>query len=200
MTTMYHWDYWLAAATGFIVFKVFQRLLGVAQRRSSNVICSPRSTVSNDALAAHMAYPADIYPGGRDVVSPYGSMKIYEWGPKNGRKVLFLHGISTPAIALGQTAQELVDRGCRVMVFGMSFRYASHILLEGSSERFVTVFSMPLTVFELRILSHLLEICSGEDTQRRLRIYLTMYVYIPAKYCWPYLPLLCHGLAFLAST
>jgi hypothetical protein len=32
--------------------------------------------------------------------------------------VLLVHGISTPCIALGSLAEELVQGGCRVMLFG----------------------------------------------------------------------------------
>ena len=68
---------------------------------------------------ADLPYPEDALPGSRDVSSPYGSTRVYEWGPESGRKVLLVHGISTPCIALGGIAQELVDRGCRVMLFDL---------------------------------------------------------------------------------
>lgn len=66
----------------------------------------------------HLPYPPDVLPGGRDVESPYGRTRVYEWGPELGRKVLLIHGISTPGIALGALAEQLVDNGCRVMLFG----------------------------------------------------------------------------------
>jgi hypothetical protein len=49
---------------------------------------------------ARLAYPTDALPGARDVPSPYGSVRVYKWGPESGRKVLLVHGISTPSIAL----------------------------------------------------------------------------------------------------
>ena len=67
--------------------------------------------------AAELAYPPDAYPGARDVSSPYGSLRVYEWGPKDGRKVVLIHGISNPCIAVGAIAHGLVDRGCRVLLF-----------------------------------------------------------------------------------
>ena len=72
----------------------------------------------SDAEAAHLPYPPDAYPGARDVESPYGSLRVYEWGPEDGRKVVFVHGITNPCIALGAVAHGLVDRGCRVIMFG----------------------------------------------------------------------------------
>lgn len=65
-----------------------------------------------------LPYPPDVLPGGRDVVTPYGSIRVFEWGPENGDKVLLLHGISTPTISLGDLAHELVGKGYRVMLFG----------------------------------------------------------------------------------
>lgn len=67
-------------------------------------------------------YPPDAYPGIRDVESPYGNLRVYEWGPENGRKVLLVHGISNPCIVLGAIAHGLADKGCRVMMFDLPGR------------------------------------------------------------------------------
>ncbi|KAH7305677.1 Alpha/Beta hydrolase protein [Rhexocercosporidium sp. MPI-PUGE-AT-0058] len=64
-----------------------------------------------------LPYPPDAYPGGRDIESAYGSTRVYEWGPDEGRKVLFVHGITTACLTLGPIAHMLADRGCRVMLF-----------------------------------------------------------------------------------
>lgn len=72
--------------------------------------------------AASLPYPPDAYPGSRDVTSPYGSLRVYEWGPEDGRKVLLVHGISNPCIALGAIAHGLADKGCRVMMFDLPGR------------------------------------------------------------------------------
>lgn len=66
-----------------------------------------------------LPYPPDALPGGRDVETPYGSIRVYEWGPEDGDRVLFVHGISTPVVALGDLGHEMVSRGYRVMMFGM---------------------------------------------------------------------------------
>ena len=72
--------------------------------------------------ATSFPYPPDAYPGMRDVESPYGSLRVYEWGPEDGRKVLLVHGISNPCIALGAVAHGLADKGCRVMMFDLPGR------------------------------------------------------------------------------
>ncbi|KXG46681.1 Alpha/beta hydrolase fold-1 [Penicillium griseofulvum] len=86
------------------------------------VLVSPRSTVLpgiSESENRQLPLPADVLPGARDVDSPYGSIRVYEWGPEDGPKVLFVHGITTPCIALGGVAHALVDRGCRVMLFDL---------------------------------------------------------------------------------
>jgi hypothetical protein len=65
-----------------------------------------------------LPYPPDAMPGARDVDTPFGSIRVYEWGPEDGPRVLFIHGISTPSVALNGLARNLADRGCRVMLFG----------------------------------------------------------------------------------
>ncbi len=52
-------------------------------------------------------------------------MRVYEWGPKDGKKMLFIHGDTTPAPILGPVAHNLVKRGCRVMMFGESIKIHS---------------------------------------------------------------------------
>ena len=68
--------------------------------------------------SAALPYPPDVFPGARDVETEYGTIKVFEWGPDEGDKVLLMHGIGTPCVALGDMAHEFVRRGCRVMLFG----------------------------------------------------------------------------------
>lgn len=79
--------------------------------------------------AAQLVYPPDAFPGGRDVDTPYGTIKVFEWGPEDGDKVMIMPGASTPCIAMGDMAREFVSRGCRVMVFGESLKrsYWEHV-------------------------------------------------------------------------
>ncbi|KAF5539597.1 2-hydroxy-6-oxo-6-phenylhexa-2 4-dienoate hydrolase [Fusarium mexicanum] len=65
----------------------------------------------------NLVYHPDQFPGARDVETPYGSIRVYEFGPEDGEKVLFVHGISTPCITLGPIALGLAKRGYRVMLF-----------------------------------------------------------------------------------
>ncbi|KAK5788923.1 hypothetical protein VI817_009881 [Penicillium citrinum] len=89
---------------------------------TERILPSPRARISNglseDEKHSH-PLPNDVLPGARDVASPYGSIRVYEWGREDGPKVLLVHGITTPCIALGGVAHALVDRGCRVMLFDL---------------------------------------------------------------------------------
>ena len=82
---------------------------------------SPRKTLLPKLSAdqvSRLPYSPDYFPGARDVETPYGSVRIYEFGPEDGRKVLFVPGISTPCLSLGGLAESLAKKGCRVMLFG----------------------------------------------------------------------------------
>lgn len=91
-------------------------------RNQTLYLPSPAKTVVLPTLPAqdlqNLPYPPNALPGGRDVETPYGSIRVYEWGPEDGERVLFVHGISTPVVALGDLGHELVGRGYRVMMFG----------------------------------------------------------------------------------
>lgn len=81
---------------------------------------APRSGTDQNNPLATCAYPSTCLPGARDIPTPYGSIRTYEWGPTTGRKILFIHGISTPCISLAGLAQELVEQhGCRVLLFDL---------------------------------------------------------------------------------
>ncbi|KAI0183748.1 putative alpha/beta hydrolase [Xylaria flabelliformis] len=64
-------------------------------------------------------YLIDAFPGGRNFDTVYGAIQVFEWGPEEGEKVLMVHGLSTPCIALGNMAREFVSKGYRVMIFDL---------------------------------------------------------------------------------
>ena len=92
-----------------------------------------------------LPYPPDAYPNARDVESPYGSLRVYEFGPENGRKVMFVHGISNPCLALGAIAHGLVDKGCRVILFDLPGKgYSSTPIAPHSARLFTTCIFLAL--------------------------------------------------------
>ncbi|KAI6848166.1 putative alpha/beta hydrolase [Hortaea werneckii] len=111
----------LAAYTGFRLFRSLATLRRRPVNAQHHVIPSPRHSLQ--LLSAQdltsLPYPPNALPGARDVDTPYGNIRVYEWGPEDGRKVLLVHGISTPCIALANLADSLVDKGCRVMLFDL---------------------------------------------------------------------------------
>ncbi|KAF9888056.1 hypothetical protein FE257_009321 [Aspergillus nanangensis] len=92
------------------------------QQRQPLPIPSPRQTVVaglSSYQAQNLPYPPDSFPGRRDIDTPYGSVRVYEWGPEDGEKALFIHGISLPCISLGNLAEQLVEQGYRVILFDL---------------------------------------------------------------------------------
>lgn len=69
----------------------------------------------------HLPYPPqDFIPGARDVSTPYGIIRLYEWGPTDAiRKVVLLHGISGSCVVLLTLAETLAANGCRVMILDL---------------------------------------------------------------------------------
>ncbi|KAJ5095890.1 hypothetical protein NUU61_005246 [Penicillium alfredii] len=109
------------AGASFTLGLLLRSLIPQSEHRET-VLLSPRATVLpglSEAENRNLPLPNDVLPGARDVASPYGSIRVYEWGPEDGPKVLLVHGITTPCIALGGLAHALVDRGCRVMLFDL---------------------------------------------------------------------------------
>lgn len=108
-----------AASLGSLI--VLRSLAGSSQTGPIKAIPSPAETLLPSLEVKELKelpYPPHALPGQRDVESPYGNIRVYEWGPEDGDKVLLIHGISTPSIALTDLAYKLVRKGCRVMLFG----------------------------------------------------------------------------------
>lgn len=110
-----------AGAASLGLFLITRSIQSQGKRNPlAHVIPSPLKSLANlpTEEVSKLPYPPDLFPGARDVDTPYGSIRVYEWGPESGRKVLFVHGISTPCMSLGSVAEKLVESGCRVMLFG----------------------------------------------------------------------------------
>ncbi|KAH7329266.1 hypothetical protein B0I35DRAFT_346098 [Stachybotrys elegans] len=124
------WAQWLAmpqtvlvATTTAILTASFLTLArAVSWPRRPQVLPSPRKLPLPAAAKEQLAElvpVVDELPGARDVETPYGTIRVYEFGPEDGQKVLFVHGISTSCVTLSRIARSLVKRGCRVMLFDL---------------------------------------------------------------------------------
>ncbi|KAH8841838.1 hypothetical protein MCOR27_004954 [Pyricularia oryzae] len=106
-------------AATFAIFITLRRYL---YPRHPRIIPGPLKTVIPNLTkdeVAKLDYTPDYFPGARDVQTPYGSMRVYEFGPTTGRKILFIHGISTSCQTLTKLAYGLAARGHRVMLFDL---------------------------------------------------------------------------------
>ena len=87
-----------------------------------NHIASPRTLLPSltEEEISKLPYPPTFFPEGRGVETPHGTIRVYEFGPVEGKKVLLVHGISTPCCVYRDLAWHLVEKGgCRVMLFGI---------------------------------------------------------------------------------
>lgn len=117
----------LIAAGAALFFTGFTLRSFLGQPDRSGIIPSPRKTSLTKLTTKEiedLPYPPDAYPGARSLETPFGTQQIFEFGPKDGRKVLYVHGISTPCVAMGGLAHGLVDKGCRVMLFDLPGKQA----------------------------------------------------------------------------
>jgi hypothetical protein len=109
----------LGAASLFILYQTDRNRKHTADLFA--ITPSPLKTVLpylSKSQLARLAYQPDHVPGARDVVTPFGCTRVYEFGPEDGQKVLLVHGISTPCLSLAGIARNLVAKGCRVMLYG----------------------------------------------------------------------------------
>ena len=111
----------VAVISTYCLYCLYKAISTLPSSNFPQNIPSPRTTLLprlSNAEAQNLPYPPDALPGARDVETPYGRIRAYEWGPMEGRKVMLIHGISTPCISLAGVAEKLAKQGCRVMLFG----------------------------------------------------------------------------------
>ncbi|KAL1851022.1 hypothetical protein Daus18300_012691 [Diaporthe australafricana] len=91
-------------------------------KETDKIIKSPKHTTPSSLSPTDVSplpYPPDALPGSRDVPTPYGNIHVFEFGPSDGERVLFLHGLSTPCVSASSTAVALASKGYRVMLFDL---------------------------------------------------------------------------------
>jgi pimeloyl-ACP methyl ester carboxylesterase len=62
-------------------------------------------------------YPWNIYEGGATLQTPYGNIRLYELGPKEGKKVLLIHGISQPCPLWRLLIPKLIESGHHILCY-----------------------------------------------------------------------------------
>ncbi|KAI9834403.1 MAG: hypothetical protein M1819_003014 [Sarea resinae] len=115
------------------LFLLLRSVLCPASPKDSTPTPSPQSTLLptlSPFEITSLPYPPDFYPGARDVRTPYGRIRAYEFGPEGGKKVLFVHGISTSSPVFWGLAWGLVEKGYRVLLFDLPGRGYSEAVLD----------------------------------------------------------------------
>ena len=108
----------VAATIGFYVFSKRRTIF------SSSPVAIPSPVITllpklPPSAASALPYPPDFFPSPSDISTPHGRIRTYEWGPANGRKVILIHGDTSPSPIFNNIAHGLVSRGCRVMLFDL---------------------------------------------------------------------------------
>ncbi|KAF2102831.1 alpha/beta-hydrolase, partial [Rhizodiscina lignyota] len=113
----------IGAAGALSSYFLIKALFQLTEPHDAPIIESPLRTLIpklSEEEIEQLPYPPNVLPGARDVETPYGTIRIYEWGPEDGRRVLLIHGISTPCVSMKSVADTLVEKaGCRVMLFDL---------------------------------------------------------------------------------
>ncbi|KAK6533788.1 hypothetical protein TWF694_002717 [Orbilia ellipsospora] len=105
----------------------FERMLTYLRfhNKVAPIIHSPETTLLpmlSPQEQTELAYHPDSLPGGRWLQTPTGRIRVYEFGPEDGKPVLFIHGISTPSIVARDVLTSLSKKGCRVLTFDLPGR------------------------------------------------------------------------------
>jgi hypothetical protein len=152
----------LLAAVGWLLYTQLRHLNVIEHPSEESTIVRARPSLETRHWGQNCKppYRKDTFPGSREFETVYGTIQIFEWGQEDGEKVLLIHGLGTPCIALGDMAREFVDKGCRVMLFGES--------------QTCTTYWRPLTSCA--------QICSVEGTRIHLVTSTTMLAFILSRY------------------
>ncbi|KAG0241010.1 hypothetical protein BGW41_006462 [Actinomortierella wolfii] len=75
-------------------------------------------------ITSKSAYPEDFYPGGQYLTLPLlGEMHYFLFGPSDSnKKIVFVHGLSTPASVYSKIARHMAESGCQVLLYDLYSR------------------------------------------------------------------------------
>uniref|UniRef100_A0A2D3V8A3 AB hydrolase-1 domain-containing protein n=1 Tax=Ramularia collo-cygni TaxID=112498 RepID=A0A2D3V8A3_9PEZI len=104
-----------APAIGFLAARLWRLASQEPIQTRLSIYRAPRDFEGE----SNLPYPPNALPGARDIETPYGVTRAYEFGPEDGRKVLLIHGISTPCLSMACLAKVLSANGCRVCCYDL---------------------------------------------------------------------------------
>ncbi|KAF8705884.1 Alpha beta-hydrolase, partial [Rhizoctonia solani] len=92
-------------------------------------------------------YPIDLYGPGKSIRLTKGRVQCWLIGPKEGRKVVLIHGLTRPSLVWKHITGDLVNAGFRVLIYDLYGRGYS----EGPDAKF-TLYDTDLYVTQLALL------------------------------------------------
>ncbi|KAG0278114.1 hypothetical protein BGZ95_004709 [Linnemannia exigua] len=115
----------MAATTSVVVAAAASVLALVGVKTAYSAVTAQRGQALPSLRAANLlksAYPEDYYPGGEYAELSYGETHYFLFGPEDGKKIVFVHGLSTPASVYNGVARHMADNGCRVLLYDLYSR------------------------------------------------------------------------------
>jgi len=150
--------YFAAGATSAVVLSTIYTFLASPTSRH---IASPLETQHTSPLRINPYPSANYIPGARDIATPHGNVRVYEIAPQEARKVVLVHGISTPSPALAPIAEKLAAKGCRVLFYDLFGRGYSDAPADSTyderlyiTQLFYVLASSPLTWDKFSIMGY----------------------------------------------
>ncbi|KAG0294846.1 hypothetical protein BGZ96_000335 [Linnemannia gamsii] len=115
----------MAATTSVVVAAAASVLALVGVKKVCSAITAERGLTLPSLRAANLlkcAYPEDYYPGGEYAELSYGETHYFLFGPEDGKKIVFVHGLSTPASVYNGVVRHMAANGCRVLLYDLYSR------------------------------------------------------------------------------
>ncbi|GJJ77696.1 hypothetical protein EMPS_10055 [Entomortierella parvispora] len=82
----------------------------------------PSLRAVDSSITEKSAYPENYYPGGVYAPLSFGDTHYFMFGPEDGKKVVFVHGLSTPTSVYDKVARTMAKNGCRVILYDLYSR------------------------------------------------------------------------------
>ncbi|KAG0084926.1 hypothetical protein BGZ92_009454 [Podila epicladia] len=109
-----------AAASALLAVVGARKVYSSITAERGLILPSLRALSSQESSSS--AYPEDYYPGGDYAELSFGETHYFMFGPEEGKKVVFVHGLSTPASVWSKAARHMANSGCRVLLYDLYSR------------------------------------------------------------------------------
>ncbi|KAF8941531.1 Alpha/Beta hydrolase protein [Dissophora ornata] len=111
-----------AAVVASVVLGTFGTKKAYKSVTAQRGVTLPSLRAVTPQTTASSAYPEDYYPGGNYAELSFGETHYFLFGPEDGKKVVFVHGLSSPTSIYNTVARDMANKGCRVLLYDLYSR------------------------------------------------------------------------------